>query len=288
MARYHYNPNSGAVGICRADPSKPNSKGCRFQLSEGEHFGSAAEASRAYEATQDPFGGSSSASGRRLTSEQESYFQKSAVRDSQGRLLEVHHGSSKDFDSFDPSVLGRGNDSWGNGFYFTTEKGTADGYSAGRGSREFYLAVENPIRVDGKEAMSLVDVQLTPEQNRRIMLAHPDLQIQPDADSDRQNPLGDYSSEYWEKEHHTPAELRRLAEKVAREYFDEAGWVELESFYGRDNGQAFLRAVSETTGHDGVEVDFGEEHGKHFVAWFPEQIKLSSNGSPTDSAAISS
>lgn len=288
MARYHYNPSTGNVGICRADPSKPRSRGCKFSLSEDEHYASPEAASRAYEATQDPFAAPKSTSGRELSPAQDSYFQKSAVRDASGNLLEVHHGSSAEFDSFDSGRLGRGNDSWGNGFYFTTEKRIADGYSDGRGSREFYLAVENPIRVDGKEAMSLVDVQLTPEQNRSIVLAHPDLMIQPDADSDRQNPISDYSPEYWEKEHHTPQELRRLAERVAREYFDEAGWVELESFYGRENGQAFLQAVSKTTGHDGVEVDFGGEDGKHYVAWFPEQIKLSSNLNPEQSASVSS
>ncbi len=281
MARYHYNPATGKTGACRADPSKPNSRGCKFSLAEDQHYATQEEAARAYEATQDPFLETG------LTLQQENYFSRSAIRDQDGRLLEVHHGSANDFDSFDPERLGRGNDSWGNGFYFTSNRGTADSYSDGKGSRSFYINVTNPLRVDGREALSLTDVVLTPEQSRSIVLAHPDLQLQPDLDGELTNPLSDYSEEYWSRDHHTPQQLQSMAEKVARDYFTDVGWVELESFYGRERGQSFLQAVSKATGYDGVEVDFGEEDGKFVVAWFPEQIKLSSNGSPTESSSVS-
>lgn len=291
MARYHYNPETGKVGACRADPSKANSRGCRFALAESEHFSSAQEAAQAYEATQEALPAPASSgqiaaasSGRKLSAEQTAFFEKSAVRDDSGRLLEVYHGSSKEFDSFDSDLVGRGNDAWGNGFYFTTQEATAKSYSDGKGAKEFYLAVENPLRVDGREHMSLTNLELTPAQNREIVLAHPDLQLQPDEMDERSNPLADYSPEFWDRDHHSPAQLRSMAEKVHRDYFTDASWVELESFYGRDHGQDFLRSVRAATGHDGVEVDFGTEDGKFFVAWFPEQIKLSSNEKPTDSA----
>ena len=50
MTKYHINPETGAPGICRADPSNPNSRGCRFKASEDEHYASKAEAEKAYEA----------------------------------------------------------------------------------------------------------------------------------------------------------------------------------------------------------------------------------------------
>lgn len=292
MARYHYNPETGKVGACRADPSKANSRGCRFSALGVEHYGTAEEAAQAYEATQESIPAPAkqqnlkSAAGRELSAAQREFFDSSAVRDSEGGLLEVHHGSAKSFDSFDSNLVGRGNDSWGNGFYFTTEKLTADGYSEGKGAKEFYLSVTNPLRVDGKRAMSLTDIEFTASQGREIVLAHPDLGLQPDEMDERSNPLADYAPEFWDRDHHSPAQLRAMAEGVYREYFSESSWVNLESFYGRDHGQAFLRAVSEATGHDGVEVDFGPEDGKFFVAWFPEQIKLSSNLNPTDSDQI--
>jgi len=295
MARYHFNPATGKVGACRADPSKPNSRGCKFEALGSDHYATPHEAAEAFAATQELLPQPSlrrrlgSAAGRVLSEEQERFFKDSVARNSEGKLLEVHHGSSKDFDSFDPELIGKGNDAWGGGFYFTTEKWTADSYS-GRvdGSREFYLAVTNPIRVDGRESMSMMDVELTPEQNRQIILAHPDLQLQPDEMDERSNPLANYSAEFWDRKHHTPEQLRSMANRVYEKYFSDANWVHIEDFYGRDYGPEFIQAVSKVTGHDGVEIDFGPEDGKFFVAWNPEQIKLSSNQNPQTSAQIHS
>ena len=294
--RYHYNPATGKVGACRADPSKPNSRGCKFEAMGSDHYSTTEEAAEAYAATQELLPESSSraipsvsSSGRVISREQEEFFKSSVARDSNGQLLEVHHGSSKDFDSFDPALIGKGNDAWGGGFYFTTEKWTADSYSGRRdGSREFYLAITNPIRVDGVESMSMMDVELTPEQNRQIILAHPDLQLQPDEMDERSNPLANYSPEFWDRKHHTPEQLRSMANRVYEKYFSGANWVHIEDFYGREYGREFIEAVSNATGHDGVEVDFGPEEGKFFVAWNPEQIKLSSNSNPQAGTQIHS
>lgn len=49
MAKYHINPNTGNPGICKADPSKPNARGCDFDLGESDHYASADEARTAYE-----------------------------------------------------------------------------------------------------------------------------------------------------------------------------------------------------------------------------------------------
>lgn len=51
MAKYHINPNTGNPGVCRADPSKPNARGCDFDLGESDHYGSAEEARTAFEAS---------------------------------------------------------------------------------------------------------------------------------------------------------------------------------------------------------------------------------------------
>lgn len=51
MAKYHINPNTGNPGVCRADPSKPNARGCDFDLGESDHYASADEARTAYEAS---------------------------------------------------------------------------------------------------------------------------------------------------------------------------------------------------------------------------------------------
>lgn len=220
-----------------------------------------------------------------LTAEQTAYFQNSKASIN-GNPIPLYHGSQTEFTSFDPSTLGRGNDSWGNGFYFTDQKHVAEGYAADSHSetanvKEFYLNLTNPMYVDGKENMSLNDINFTSDVAARILKQHPDAYIQPNEEDGNMSFLGDYSERYWDKETHTPAELNQMIDEVAKQHFSNASWVELENLFGKDNGSAFLHAVKNETGHDGVVVDFGED-GKHYIAWFPNQMKLTSNTTPTD------
>lgn len=221
-----------------------------------------------------------------LTPEQTHYFRNSKAT-VDGVPITLHHGASVEFDSFDPNTLGKGNDSWGNGFYFTNKRSTAEGYAKDSKSptanvKDFYLNLENPIYVDGKAEMSLNNIPFTKEAARRILKQHPNAYLQPSENDEEMSFLSDYSPNYWDKEEHTKAELDRMIDQVADDYFADAGWTELESVYGKDHGSAFLHAVHEETGHDGVVVDFGDD-GKHYIAWFPNQIKLTSNTNPDSS-----
>lgn len=62
------------------------------------------------------------------TREQEEYFRNSVIRDEEGNLLVVYHGSPETFDEFDKSKIKRGS-SGGDGFYFTPIKSDAVVYS---------------------------------------------------------------------------------------------------------------------------------------------------------------
>lgn len=224
---------------------------------------------------------SSSLSG--LNEAQSAYFAETKVRDEDGNPLKVYHGSAYEFTEFDPSRLGQGNDAWGNGFYFSHSESVSRGYANDSGSeeanvKEFYLDIKNPIYMDGVENMSMNEYMFTARQAEEIILSNPSIYSQP-GDEDNPNPMEDYSPEFWDKEEWSEDELRSMARKVAREYFSDSDWVTLESFYGRENGSAYLHAVKKATGHDGVIVDFGDD-GKHYVAWFPEQMKLTSNENP--------
>lgn len=297
MTKYHYNPETGSVGPCRADASKPRSRGCRFQLSENEHFSSREDASKAFEESQDllprtlkkltseAIKSSSlpeySSTGQRLTEDQQAYFANSKVLDPDGKLLAVYHGSVSNFDSFDVERLGKGNDTWGNGFYFTDSESTAAAYSEGNSPRAFYVNLTNPILMDGKEEMSMQNYYFTTKQAANILKSHPDIQRQPN-DEDYMNPLGDYDETFWQRSEHTPKQFEEIANRVAKENFQNAGWIEMEIFFGKEHASSFLQAVQRETGHDGVIVDFGDE-GKFAVSWNANQMKLSSNASPTSS-----
>ena len=220
-----------------------------------------------------------------ITAQQTEYFKDSkAAKD--GNLITLYHGSSHEFTSFNPETLGKGNDSWGNGFYFTDQQHVAEGYAADSKSetanvKNFYLNLTNPMYADGKENMSLNHVTFTSKQAAAILRQHPDAYIQPDDEEGNMSFLGDYSETYWDKTTHTQAEIEKMIDEVAKQHFSNASWTELESLFGKDHGSAFLHAMHKETGHDGLIVDFGED-GKHYVAWFPEQMKLTTNGNPTN------
>lgn len=202
-------------------------------------------------------------------------FRDSAIRDEDGNLTVLHHGSSTDFQEWDPEFTGTGNDSWGSGFYFTHDETLARGY--GEHVKSVVLNIQNPIHVNGLDDASLDHVFFDAEQSASILRRHPDIYRQPN-DEDEMNPLGDYSPEFWDKEEWSKEEIDSMISKVSREHFDDVQWSHLENVFSGGQTDHFRRGVRDATGHDGVVVDFKEE-GRHTIAWFPEQVHEVSNGS---------
>lgn len=94
-------------------------------------------------------------SGRELTAAQQDYFRDSQVRDSDGNLLVLYHGTGADFNVFDRSKIG---ENWGNisdlGFYFTPYEEDAAGYArrdrdGNRRVKQVYLNLKNPLIIEG-------------------------------------------------------------------------------------------------------------------------------------------
>lgn len=68
--------------------------------------------------------------GKELTKEQQEYFKDSKVRDNEGRLLEVYHGTpNPGFTIFDTNKAGQNTSSGEYGLYFTDSKQFADDFS---------------------------------------------------------------------------------------------------------------------------------------------------------------
>ena len=86
--------------------------------------------------------------GKILSSEQKNFFMNSKVRDDEGKLLRVYHGTDATFTEFD-----RGNGEHGAGFYFTDDYDYAEEYTDNRdyndsedgGVMESYLNLVNPL-----------------------------------------------------------------------------------------------------------------------------------------------
>lgn len=84
----------------------------------------------------------SDSEGRQLSKEQAEYFKDSKVRDADGKLLKVYHGTPDKFTTFKQGVA----DGWGKGIYFTDNKAEASTY--GENVVEAYLNITNPYNAD--------------------------------------------------------------------------------------------------------------------------------------------
>lgn len=221
-----------------------------------------------------------------LTPAQSAFFEASSIRDPEGQLVKVYHGSSVEFDAFDTGMLGKGNDSWGPGFYFTDVKETAESYTQSSDSpeanvKEFYLNMSNPIIIDGREEAGMGGVTFSKEVIQKVLEDHPNVNLQPGEEDDEGNTnfLEDYASDFWDKDEHSPQEIKKMISDVA-DSFTGSAFTYLDSLFGRDHASALTASLRKHSGHDGVIVDFGEDTGKHYISWGSDQMKLTSNSNP--------
>lgn len=94
--------------------------------------------------------------GNPLTPEQVEFFKNSKVRDSQGRLLVVYHGTDADFNEFKKEFMGTNprfalqNGGYGGankGFFFTNDEWYAS--NVGKNVKKCYLNITNPLNIKG-------------------------------------------------------------------------------------------------------------------------------------------
>jgi hypothetical protein len=96
----------------------------------------------------------SDSEGRQLSAEQQDYFKDSVVRDENGNLKVMYHGTSKGgFNSFD--TYGSNYGLFGTGSYFTDNSDIGQSYTKkGKGTKpqvyETYLNIKNPLDMDAE------------------------------------------------------------------------------------------------------------------------------------------
>lgn len=238
-----------------------------------------------------------------LSKQQKVYFQDSKLRDANGALIPMYHGTGTIITAFNPDYTAQGNDQYGSGFYFTSDRSFAESYMTstvksddGRDLPklggtdnpnvvEAYLRLTNPYIVDGAQHPNMGHIEMDGETAFRILLRHPDLYLpHTGPDAAEQNPLGDFFPSYWEKPKYTKAEYRQFIHRLAMEYFNPTSFKLLDIFFGR-HGKEFRTAVRDATGHDGVIIRF-ENGAIHAVAWFPNQVKAISNLKPSSAEGI--
>lgn len=194
-------------------------------------------------------------------------FAQSIARDENGKLIKMYHCSEVDFDEFDAKFTGGGNDQYGSGFYFNPDLEITKAY--GEYTHEVHLNLQNPMVITNG---NMNDVTLDKQAVRKLLRSHPNAYTQPENDDDEYSILSDYSSQFWDKTEWTKPEMDKMLDDMADEYFsNEGNYNNLEIMFD-EHTPIFRKSVHESTGYDGVIADLGE-HGKHYIAWFPEQIQ---------------
>ena len=127
----------------------------------------------------------SDSAGRQLSGEQQEYFKDSSVRDNDGKLMVLYHGTQNDFTVFDIGRSGEnyegGWSEYGEGIYLTPDKKSAEYYgdNAGWGREvklmEVYANIKNPFNVNDPVTFDISDLvqkyELTEFDERHIKRA---------------------------------------------------------------------------------------------------------------------
>lgn len=194
----------------------------------------------------------------KLSPEQEAFFKDSKIRDENGNLKTVYHGTSTDFNQFDPDKIQQ--DNLGKGFYFTDNKDIADSYASRRTRErggdhkvvEAFLNVKKPF----------------------------DLNYQP-----REVAL-DYLTHYFLSQGQTNEMALRNAEELLNSSLASGDIVDNNYDIVFDTSEPEFQTWARNNGYDGLIVPGRDKasgaSGDAVVAFKPEQIKYTDNLSPTD------
>lgn len=238
---------------------------------------------------------------RILSKQQQEYFKHSKIRDDKGSLISVYHGSVTKIEQFDPSYTGLGADSYGSGFYFSTDKEIANGYTTRKRRNEqrelldkldgednpsimeVYLNLENPIYIDvaGKNE-NLSDVKIPQQAVADILRYLPTMYVSID-DEKENNPLGDCLDSIWEAYPVTKEDFDPYIEEYANKIMYDTNLRILDNLFIGYSTE-LRTALYDVLGYDGVVVDKGDR--LDIVAWFPEQIKDVQNLYPVRSSYL--
>ena len=93
--------------------------------------------------------------GNTLSKEQQEFFKDSKIRDKNGNLLVVRHGTNTDFNIFDFSMSGKNGKAEGYGFYFSDDPEITNRY--GGIQKEVYLNITKPL-YNNKRTIKKADV----------------------------------------------------------------------------------------------------------------------------------
>lgn len=184
----------------------------------------------------------------------------------------LYHGTGnlESLTQFDPATTGKGIDQLGSGFYLTNDPEEASGYaknfhpSSGKENKSpgvipAHVAIRKPIKI-GPKGMSLNNarINLSHDQVKQIISHAPNI-LHPE-----ESPLNNHVDT---SDGVTPEMIHNISKLYTGNNLHA-----LENDMFPNDPTAYRTALNKVLGYDGVVKDFGNGR-KHYVAWFPEQIK---------------
>lgn len=210
--------------------------------------------------------------GNSLSLEQAEYFKDSKVRDENGNLLVVYHGSEAVFNEFKHRYINTHGSQEGRGFYFTDSVNMARGYERGGGQLlKGYVNISKPL--------SDTELTLTRKEVASLIKA-----IDPTGDDlianyDTGGGMG-YPSRAW----YNRAFNDTL--DAVMNYCDTDSEVLAELRNAGADEEKLLKTVRRTLGYDGYITSEKYENAQIFVAFESNQFKNADNTAPTDNPDI--
>lgn len=191
-----------------------------------------------------------------LDAKRNAWLGKSKFIDAAGKPMTFYHGTNADIEKFSHDYVGKGNDQFGSGFYFSNVPDVASGYATGHDSGTpnvlpVHLKVENPIdHADTKP--------LKRQHIEQLIKSSPDLE--------------DSLTNYGDVDYEGMSKVLKRAVDAYTELPKFDAMVALHGdFYGGETPR-FLQNFTKITGHDGVVHE--SKPGEYIVNVFhPHQIK---------------
>ena len=220
------------------------------------------------------------ANGNTLSDDQESFFENSAVRDADGKLKVVYHGTNAEFTVFDFLRSGTNvGKAEGYGFNFTDNPEVAKSYGE---SKEYYLDIRKPLQGKSKT--------MTRAQFTKVVTALVDHDVAANARGGltwQDSFLSNYVYTY---DMSKAAAIREVVNIMYDANDTDVDLVyELANADGRnyrpEDIQPLYDVLKKSTGYDGIHTTWSDnktgESSEIYLAFYPNQIKLTSNKKPS-------
>lgn len=212
--------------------------------------------------------------GRKLSKKQAEFFRNSKVVDENGNLLVVYHGTPNgNFFTFEYNKSRQTGTDYGKAFYFTTNLKNAKGYAK-----------------DNHKDPRIKEYELKRESLKKQILAETDTTKRQELEKQFRNVKVDGKSILeilYDVDYDTGGEVRKVYLNLVNPLIADAQ----KKYHYEVYPELFKQAIK--NGNDGIIVRNVDDSSKYgvglsdvYIAFFPEQIKLTTNETPTSNPDI--